>query len=436
MKDSVFMVGAAREDITPVIGTMVYGYLPNIASTSIRDPLQATAMAFHQGEETVMLFSVTVASFQNELSDELRKKIGETVNIPSEHVILAATHTHSGPNLAGVEGWGELDRVYVDTILLPALCKVAENAMNAMQPAEIAVSTVCSEVGINRRQQLRDGRIVLGQNPRGCFDPEMTCIAIRNSENKKGIVNLIHYGCHGTAAGIQTEISRDWSGHMVDRLETISGTMTAYLNGAEGDVGPRLTNGTTTGDFQHVEEIGGIAASDAVRAYRSLGVYKCGQLAIHKGIVCIPRKPLPDLEKVKSKLEEYSNPEELTNVRRMEYLYYASVVAEYENGCPEYDTCMAYPQIIFSIGDIAFVPFPFEVFSEITMRLQEFSPIRYTLSLTNTNGYNSYLPTEDQLVRGGYEITSFQYNSAHPLVDNADQIIIDENLKILQMDMQ
>ena len=116
----------------------------------------------------------------------------------------------------------------------------------------------------------------------------------------------------------------------------------------------------------------------------------------------------------------------------MEYLYFKSTVEEYEAGCPAYETEMTFDQTILSLGDIAFVPFPFEIFSEVTMRLQEYSPIRYTLSLSNTNGYNAYLPSEDQLVRGGYEIACFRYNCTHPLVDNADQILIDENLRLLQ----
>ena len=432
MKDTLFSVGAAREDITPVIGTLLFGYNPFTESKSIHDPLQATAIAFAQGENAAILFSVTIGGFQNALADELRGTVGEAVGIPVENIILSATHTHSGPNTVGMEGWGGIDRVYVDTILLPALCRAAKDAIEALQPAEVAVSTVHSEIGINRRQQTREGFIALGQNPRGCYDPTMTCIAIRNRETKAGIVNLIHYGCHGTAAGLQTEISRDWSGIMVDRLETETGVLSVYCNGAEGDVGPRLTNGKTTGDFHHVEELGGYAAADAIRAYKALGVYKCGELKLYRGQIRIPRKPLLPLETAQAKLAQYPDPDALYNLGRMEYLYFKSNVEEYEAGCPAYEPEMTFDQTILSLGDIAFVPFPFEIFSEITMRLDEYSPIRYTLSLSNTNGYNAYLPSEDQLVRGGYEIACFRYNCSHPLVDNADQILIDENLRILQ----
>jgi hypothetical protein len=65
MKDALFMVGAAREDITPVIGTLLFGYNPFTESKSVHDPLQATAIAFAQVEERGILFSVTCESGLN-----------------------------------------------------------------------------------------------------------------------------------------------------------------------------------------------------------------------------------------------------------------------------------------------------------------------------------------------------------------------------------
>jgi len=158
----------------------------------------------------------------------------------------------------------------------------------------------------------------------------MTVISIRNPETKNGIVNLIHYGCHGTAAGQQTAISRDWSGIIIDRLEMVTGTITAYWNGAEGDVGPRLTNGRDIGDFQYVEELGGVAASDALRAYQACGVYKPGNLKIYTGHIHIPRKDLLSKETIYAKLALYENPEELINIQKMEYTYYKASADAYE----------------------------------------------------------------------------------------------------------
>ncbi len=432
MTNNIFKAGAARADITPPVGTLLYGYNPHQESTSIHDHLSVTALAMAQGDDTAILLTVTVGDFQTALVDEIRAKMSEACGVPARRIIVAATHTHSAPNVAGMEGWGGVDRNYVDTILFPAMLQVVKDAVADLQPAEYAVGVTESKVGINRRQQLLNGEIALGQNPWGCYDPYMTCVSLRNSETRKGILNLIHYGCHGTAAGCNHEISRDWSGIMTDRLEAETGVLTAFWNGPQGDVGPRLTNGKTVGDIRHVEELGGVAAMDAKRAYEALGVYMPGELKIFEGEVAIPYKPLLPLDQVEAKLAEYTDPASLINIQALEYAHYKAVKDEYDAGLPAHDTHYRIPQTILALGEVSFIPFPFEIFSEISLRLRYHAPTRYTLCLSNTNGYNAYLPTEDQIVRGGYEILCFLYSGAYTLVNNSDQVLLDENLRILR----
>lgn len=432
MTDKTFRAGAARADITPAVGTLLYGYNPHQVSTSIHDNLSVTALALQQGGDTAILLTVTVGDFQTALVDEIRGKMSEACGVPARRILVAATHTHSAPNVAGMEGWGGVDREYVDNILFPAMIRVVQDAVANLQPAEYAVGMTESRVGINRREQLLNGEIELGQNPWGCYDPNMTCIAFRNSETKAGILNLIHYGCHGTAAGCNHEISRDWSGVMIDRLEAETGVMTAFWNGPQGDVGPRLTNGKTTGDIRHVEELGGVAAMDAKRAYDARGMYVPGDLKILEGEVAIPYKPLLPLEEVEARLASYTNPEALINIQALEYAHFKAVKDVYDAGVPEHDTHYRIPQTIITLGDVSFIPFPFEIFSEISLRLRYHAPTRYTLCLSNTNGYNAYLPTEDQIVRGGYEILCFLYSDAYTLVNNSDQVLLEENLRILR----
>ena len=65
-------------------------------------------------------------------------------------------------------------------------------------------------------------------------------------------------------------ITREWSGVMTDAVEKDSGAITAFFNGPEGDVGPRLSNGRTVGDLSHVHELGKMAAKDALKLYSKL----------------------------------------------------------------------------------------------------------------------------------------------------------------------
>lgn len=433
MSNNIFLAGAAREDTTPAVGTLLYGYSPHQVSTAIHDPLSVTALAVSQNGKIALLITAEIGDINTELCHELAEKLSEECKIPKQHILISSSHTHSAPNLSGVVGWGELDTNYYENIFLPAVLKAAKEALDALMPAEIAVGVTQSEVGINRREQYINGEIGLGQNPHGCYDPNMTVISIRNSESKGGILNLIHYGCHGTCTGYSNEeISRDWSGIMIDRVETETNTLTAFWNGAVGDVGPRLSNGQTAGSIQLMEELGAVAAADAMRAYRAKGGYHAGKLEIFTDTVKLPRKEMPSLEQVEKKLAEYSEPEKLDNIFRLEYEYYKETYEYLMSGSNEKPDDFTFEQTVISFGDALFVPFPFEPFSEIVMRLREYSPYPYTLCLSCTNGYNLYLPSEDQLCRGGYEVGCFLYGNLFPLANNTDQHIINENLRILR----
>ena len=432
MSNSIFLAGAAREDTTPALGTLLYGYRPDIACKSVHDPLHITALAVSRNGTAALLLTAEIGDIQTELCGQLREAIATHCNVDKRNVLVSSTHTHTAPNLSGTVGWGDIDTDYYENIFLPAALRASAAALASMRPAEIAIGVTESKVGINRRCQHENGEIGLGQNPHACYDPYMTVISIRASEDKKGILNLIHYGCHGTSAGLAEAVSRDWSGIMIDRLEHETQTLTAFWNGAIGDVGPRLTNGETTGNLSYTEELGGVAATDALRAYKARGGYHAGTLEIFHDTVRLPYEKMPSLDEVNKRLEGFKNPEQLINIDRLEYEHYKESKAFLEKGDGEIPEAFEFGQTIVSLGDVVFVPFPFEMFSEISMRLREYSPYPYTLSLSCTNGYNVYLPSEDQLCRGGYEVGCFMYGNLFPLASNTDQNIISENLRIIR----
>ncbi|MBR4186286.1 MAG: neutral/alkaline non-lysosomal ceramidase N-terminal domain-containing protein, partial [Clostridia bacterium] len=147
-----FFCGAARADITPPVGTLLFGYNPHQVSTSVHDNLAVTAAAFSDGETTAVLVTADVCELQTALSDEIRRAAGEAAGIPWQNILLSATHTHSAPNVTGMEGWGDVDRTYVDAIFLPATVKAVTEAVRAMEPAVLGVAETESRVGINRRE--------------------------------------------------------------------------------------------------------------------------------------------------------------------------------------------------------------------------------------------------------------------------------------------
>jgi 1,2-phenylacetyl-CoA epoxidase PaaB subunit len=80
---------------------------------------------------------------------------------------------------------------------------------------------------------------------------------------------------------------------------------------------------------------------------------------------------------------------------------------------------------------VAFVPFQFEVFSELTLRVRQHSPFQHTLSLSNANGSYFYFPSREQIARGGYEVWVFKSMNVFALADDADDAAVSDNLRLL-----
>ena len=410
------LLGVAREKITPEIGGQLYGYNPDVRSTSLADDLTVTTFYFTDGDKKALLMTATVCLIKTEYADELLSKISEECGIDKGSIILAATHTHSGPNVAGTTGWGDIDKKYCDEIFTPKVLSCAKAAKSNPVKVKMAVSAGESRVGINRRELIENNGIDLGQNPWGPYNPEMTLLSFAD-ESGTVIANLIHYGCHGTAAGRNHEITRDWSGVMTDAVENESGATTAFFNGPEGDVGPRLSNGKTVGDLSHVHELGKLAAKDALKLYSKIGAYEDVSLNTRSAEVRIPLAPRISFEEAERIYEKNKN--ETVNRGAMMKAYAKSVIEAHKNGDPG-EKYVGFRQNLIALGSIVFAPTPFELFSEIGMRTDRHFGDKKILNLSNSNGSEGYFITEDVIIRGGYEVDMFLYGHPQPYCKDAD----------------
>ncbi len=393
--ENIMYFGLGQVNVTPPLGAELYGYYPHPTAKAVNDELIAFALALGYGDKKVILFSLPVCLVLKELSDRIRAAVSDATGIPAANVILSATHTHSGPKTDSLPHHGELDVEYCDSIFLPRLVEAAKSAVAAMVPAELGIAEGESKVGINRRQINPDHSVSFGQNPWGSYDPTMTVFAFRDAASHKPLATLVHYGCHNTSAGKVETVTRDWCGVMCDRLAKESGAPAMFVNGCEGDVGPRLSNGHTTGinDVSYVYEIGHVAAIDAVTIYRKIKAYAPEKLDLVTGVVRLPYD-------------------------------------ESRGVSPE--GALSFEQTIIRLGETVFIPFPFEFFSLISLRLRAYSGWQRTICLGATNGSFSYLPSRDQLALDGYEVGMFRSGNAYQLAEDTDNRIIDENLRILK----
>ncbi len=422
------LLGVARKDITPEIGGNLFGYRPDLYSESINDNLTATAFAFVQGEEKFVLVTVCVCLIDTSVTDELRKLISQKHNVKTGNIIICATHTHSGPSTNNMPGWGVVDMPYYESIMKPGILNAVEEAFGNTQYVKIGVGIGKSELGVNRRQLETDNTVNLGQCPWAPYNPQMTVISFKNEKNEN-VGNIIHYGCHGTCAGVNKEVSRDWSGVMTDALEKESGAISAFFNGPEGDVGPRLSNGATTAELRYIYETGNIGAKDAINIFSTIKEYKDFTVSSVYENIRLPYDKRISYDEAIAGCNEYS--QDSINKDKQMAVYFDKVKKSYEADFTE-EEFTEIEQSVIRIGDVAFVGFPYELFSEIGMRINRAVKDLNVLSLSNANGSKGYFPTQDQLCRGGYEVTMFKYNGVQCLKDDADYHLIKGTLKNIE----
>ena len=423
-------VGVGRTVITPELGGHLAGYAWDVFSDTVHDDLTAAALVLRGKEETLLLISLTLCAVDKALAQQMKDMIRtEHPELKQENILIGAIHTHSGPYTFTSVGWGEMDVPYCEKILFPQLMKAVDTAFTTMQSAQMGLNVVQSQVGINRRQYGPDGRVVLGQNPWGQYDPNMTVIAFRG-ESGAPIANIVHYGAHNTATGKNGYITRDWAGVMIDQLDQESGAVTLFFNGCAGDVGPRIANGRTTGNISYMEQIGAVAALDAVRAYRGIKSYHTVLPETVTGEIRLPYAPVIPLETAKAELEKYRKLDNGNLYQRMRD-YYPKIIEAYKTGLPQ-ETERIIPVTLVKLGDVLLITVGLELFSEIGLRLRAYSPVQHTLAVCYVNGNLGYFPSMDQLRRGGYEVLMSRTDGLQSITDDADDYLIRSVLRLIE----
>ena len=100
MPRSVFMAGAAKEEITPVKGTLIGGDFVSFYARFIHDPLYAKSLVLKNGEKCFTIIMVDLCIVPSDLMDEIKSLVTDSIGIAKEDILLACTHTHGAPDVA------------------------------------------------------------------------------------------------------------------------------------------------------------------------------------------------------------------------------------------------------------------------------------------------------------------------------------------------
>jgi hypothetical protein len=410
--------GVARVTITPPIGVPMAGYAGRGPSDELHDSLTATALVLSDGQAEAAVVGLDLLYLSSDVVADVRAKVAAASGVPAERVCLACSHTHYGPNTARREpgdpgGQPDAAEAALGAYLaeLPYLVAGAVRmAKGRLAPVRVGWGAGHAEVGVNRRERRPDGTIWLGVNPDGPIDPEVALVRLDGADGKP-IASLLGYATHGTTlASTCTAISADFPAVAREIVERLVGGTALYLQGACGDINPRLRGQ----DWDYVRRSGTVLGCEAARVLVNVETHSAsGPLRVASRKVGLPALVPESLEAGRSQVAQLEA--EVERLRSQESgagsVWWAEHrleaarrrVASLESGVPLPDVEAELMALAF--GDVALVTAPGEVFNEIGRSIKARSPFARTLFVGYSNGSIGYVPTRPAFAEGGYEVT-------------------------------
>ena len=128
--------GASCVDVTPPLGTGMRGYFEQRTASTVHDPLHARSFVLGDDDSAIAIAICDVIGINREYLDQARSLIAETTDLSPESVMIACTHTHTGPHTGDDEYTEWLWRRIADGVRI---------AWEARQPAEVGWASASEE---------------------------------------------------------------------------------------------------------------------------------------------------------------------------------------------------------------------------------------------------------------------------------------------------
>jgi len=413
--------GAATSNITPPLGTSINGNMRDHKAANVHDELHARALVLDNGTARLAIVVVDSCMVPREIFDEAKRLAAEHTGIPTTHMLMSATHTHSAPAATGIFQ-SDPDPDYLKFLTIRIADAVRRAARN-VAPAQIGSGSAnVPDQVFNRRWRMKpefalrdpfDGtndQVKMNPppgsplliEPAGPTDPEVSFIALQ-STNGRPIALLANYSLHyvGVGSGI---ISADYCGAFAERIKQLLKAehqdppfVGIMSNGTSGDIN-NVNCRLAPAKAQPFERMNAVAdsvahavakAAEAVR-YRPSIELAARQTEIDLGV----RLPTSsDIERANTIIARAKGPEMIS----LEEIYARETVL-----LTKYPSQVSLILQAIRIGDTAVAAIPCEVFVDVGLQIKRESPLKaFTISLAN--GYNGYLPTAEHHKLGGYE---------------------------------
>jgi Neutral/alkaline non-lysosomal ceramidase, N-terminal len=262
LAEPALRAGAAVMEITPAnamprpgeaaLPVYLAGFGQNRTAQGVHDSLYARALVLREGKTEVALVVLDLIGLSYERVREIRRRVKA---VPGDHVIVACTHVHSGPDTIGL--WGPspaksgVDESYM-AFMMDRAAAAVEAAARAARPAKLRMGAAIVPDGFVKN--IREPAV---QNK------TLTAIQIVG-DDQKTIATLVNYASHPETMMDQNRlVTADFCGYTLKQVEARLGGVGIYLNGALGGM---ITPDVRERTFEETKRVGDGVAAAALQA--------------------------------------------------------------------------------------------------------------------------------------------------------------------------
>ncbi|MGH9431305.1 MAG: neutral/alkaline non-lysosomal ceramidase N-terminal domain-containing protein [Terriglobia bacterium] len=407
----VLKAGVAKVDITPPVGTMMWGYFERLTpAKSVLDPLFARVLVLEAGDRRWALVTLDLGrTFGPASLESLKKAIKQSSSI--SFLLTAASHTHAGPVVMdedpnGTPAW--------ETTALERIAKAVDEACARLVEARLGADYGTVDIGYNRRRVNPDGTVTMFWSnptkvPTAPVDPTVSVLRVDAADGQPLAV-LVNYACHAVIFGADNlQFSADYPGVMAEVVERdMDGRpLCFFLQGAAGDINPYFT-GTTVQD-------------GAVKMRDWTGQRLGEEAARVANAIRTQRDPSSSIAVVNDTLTFDLR----WNPRRFhQALLLAYGPTVFQHFAPQITGELQFPVSTVLLNNrIAWMTMPGEPFVDFQINWRDRCPVRDAFFLGYANGYSGYIPTILTATQGGYgtanSTTWVEVGAGERMVDHA-----------------
>jgi len=440
----VFRAGAFAIDVSPLeLPVIVNGGMSERVIAKVDDRLHARCLVLDDGKVQIAIVVVDSCMMPRELLDEAKEMASKATGIPTNCMLISATHTHSAPSVHGCLG-SDADPAY-SKFLPVQIAKGIVQAKERLKPARIGWGVGRDEKNVACRHWemkpgiaptnpfggTKDDTVMMHpgyDNPNkiratGPPDPEVPVLSLQ-TEGGQPLAVLTNYSLH--YVGGPTGVSADYFAIVCDEMrkllkaEQSADFMAAHSNATSGDMW--LMDYTKPRRMFDRETVAQEVAAAAFEAFQTIEYFDWVPIAMQEENLTLKiRKPTAEeVEKATEFVKGFEGrkPKTVPEVYARETLLMHAMPPTRELKLQA-----------IRLGDLGIAAIPNETYASTGLHIKKHSPLKTTMNIELANGCEGYIPPEELHKLGGY--TTWRARTSCLQVD-AEEKIRDQLVKLLE----